>query len=167
MGSGPVTQDWELEVDRETAVSIIPSGQLRRLQRAVDLAMLPPGAAEALARGIGKYDLEDLLLVPASVQPVGPRRRRSYRYAPLCVLGLGEHALGLWAETRPSPGLVTVLPFDAIAAIERRASGRRRTLTVTGSGTSFTLRYDSDGDASADIWTRRLRQRCGMSEVRP
>lgn len=160
MGSGPRTQDWELEVSRDAALRVIPPGQLRRLQRAVDPAMLPPGADEALTRAVGGYELEDLLLVPASVRPVGPRRSHRYRYAPLCVLGIGDRGLGLWAETRPSPGLVTVLPFDAIAAIERDTDGSWRTLTVTGAGTGFTIRYDSDGDASADLWTRRLRLRC-------
>lgn len=160
MGSGPPTQDWELEVDAGTAASIIPSGQLRRLQRAVDPAMLPTGAGEALARGIGHYDLEDVLLVPATVRPVDSRRHRNYRYAPLCVLGIGERGLGLWAGARAAPGLQAVLSFDDIAAIERDADGPRRTLTVSGAGTGLTVRYDADGDASADLWTRSLRLRC-------
>lgn len=160
MGSEPFTQGWEMIVGRDVAASLIPRGQLRRLQRPVDLPVLPDGAYGALTGSVGRHELEDLLLVPAVIQPVGPPWRRRCRYAPLCVLGIGERGLGLWTEACPSPGVQVALSLDAIAAIERQADGRSRRLTVTGAGASLTVRYDADGDASAEIWTRRLRLRC-------
>lgn len=165
MGSEAVPGDWEVVLGRDLAAGLIPRGQLRRMQRPVDPAMLPAGAAEALARGIGRHELEDLLLVPAFVRPTGPPWRRRCRYAPLCVLGLGERGVGLWTGAPEPPDLRIVLPYRDITAIERRAGGRWRRLTVTGTGGGITVRYTADGDASADIWTGRLRRRCGMSEA--
>jgi len=160
MGSEPITQDWELIVRRDLAASLIQRGQLRRLQRPVDLPILPDGAYGALAASVGLQELEDLLVAPAVIQPVGPPWRHRCRYAPLCVLGIGERGLGLWTEAPPSPGVRVVLPLSSIAAIKRQADGRWRRLTVTGAEASLTVRYDADGDASADIWTHRLRLRC-------
>lgn len=159
MGGEPVTQDWELIVGRDLAASLIPHGQLRRLQRPVDLAMLPAGAHGALAASVGSHGLEDLLLVPAVVRPTAPSWRRRCQYAPMCVLGIGERGLGLWADAPPSPGVRVVLPFGGIAGIERHDDGSWRRLTVSGDDVSFSVWYDADGDASADIWTRRLRLR--------
>lgn len=160
MGGDPVTQDWEMIVGRDLAASLIPHGQLRRMQRPVDLTMLPGGVSCALEGSIGRHGLGDLLLVPAVIRPVTPLWRRRCQYAPMCVLGIGERGLGLWADALPSPDVRTVLPFDGIVAIQRRDDGSQRRLTVTGSDVSFSVRYDADGDASADIWTRRLRLRC-------
>lgn len=159
MGREPVTQDWELIVGRDLAASLIPRGQLRRLQRPVEFAMLPDGAYRALAGRVGRHGLGDSLLVPAAIRPV-PSWRRRCRFTAMCVLGIGESGLGLWADALPSPDVRVVLPFDAVAAIERRDEGSRRRLTVTGNGGGFSVCYDADGDASADIWTRRLRLRC-------
>jgi hypothetical protein len=158
MGSEPVTQDWELLVGPDLASSLIPRGQLRRLQRPVDDRMLPDGAYRALAGSVGRPDLEDILLVPAVLRPVGHWWRRRFLYAPLCVLGIGDRGLGFWVEAQ-SADMALSLPFTDIAAIERRAEGHWRRLTVTGRDASFSVWYDTDGDASADIWTRRLRDR--------
>jgi hypothetical protein len=78
----------------------------------------------------------------------------------MCVLSIGERGLGLWTDAPPSPDVRVAMPFDGIAAIERLGDGRWRRLTVTGNDTGFSVTYAADGDASADIWTRRLRLRC-------
>jgi hypothetical protein len=158
MGSALVTQDWELIVSSDLASSLIPHGQLRRLQRPVDERMLPPRAYRALAASIGRQSLEDMLLVPAALRPVGHRWQHRRLYAPLCVLGMGERGLGLWVEA-PSPGVQATLPFTDITAVERHTEGAWRRLTVTGRDTAFSVCYPADGDASADIWTERLRER--------
>lgn len=158
--------DTELVVGRDLAAGLIRPGQLRRTQRPVDAAMLPPGAAEALDRAIGHCELDDLLLVPAHVRPAGPLWHRYRRYAPLCVLGLGEDGAGLWTEgpRAGEPGVRAVLPYPAIAAIARQAGRHWRRLCVTSADSGFTVYYDADGDASVDIWTGRLRRRCGQRE---
>lgn len=159
MWADPVTQDWEMIVGRDLAASLIPRGQLRRMQRPVDVCVLPSGSYRALTETAGRHHLEDLLLVPSVIRPVAPPWRRHCRYTPMCVLGIGARGLALWADALPSPDVQAVLAFDGIAAIERSDDGPWRRLTVTGSEAGFSVWYDADGDASADIWTRRLRLR--------
>ncbi|HEY1699937.1 MAG TPA: hypothetical protein VGG75_09540 [Trebonia sp.] len=164
MGSALVTQDWELIVSSDLASSLIPNGQLRRLQRPVDDRMLSARAYRALADRVGPPDLEDMLLVPAVLRPVGHRWQHRRLYAPLCVLGMGERGLGLWVES-PSPGVQAALPFADITAVERRAEGSWRRLSVTGRDTAFSVWYTADGDPSADIWTERLRGRAASQSA--
>jgi hypothetical protein len=154
MGGETATQDWELIVGRDLASSLIPRGELRRLQRATDLRMVPDDAYHALVCCIGRLELEDILLVPAFIRPVG--RRRRCLYGPMCVAGIGARGLGLWVQAPPSPHVRVVLPFEEVAAVERHAAGSWRDLTVISRDATFWVRYDADGDASANVWISRL-----------
>ena len=88
---------------------------------------LPPGAYQALGAVIGRYGLEDLLIVPATAWSCGRMRRRCL-YTPLCVLGAGDRAAGLWVQALPEPGVRAVIPVGQVAAIE--PAGQSRTLYV-------------------------------------
>lgn len=130
--------------------------------------MVPDGARQALARGVGRQGLEDLLLVPALVRPSGSPWRCRCQYSPPCVLDIGERGLGLWAQALPAPDVRVTLPLGAIAAVERGADGPRRQLIVAGPGGRLSVRYDASGDVPADNWVRRLRRHCaGRPEPLP
>jgi len=158
MGSEPFTRDWDMVVRSDLAPHLLPPGPLRCMQRPVDVAMVPDGARQALARDVGRHGLEDMLVVPALVRP-GPRWRHCL-YSPPCVLGIGERGLGLWVQAPPVPDVRVMLPFGAVAAVERRAEGTRRQLIVAGPGTRLSVLYEASGDSPADTWIRRLRRRC-------
>jgi hypothetical protein len=168
MRDEPVVQDWELLAGSDLAPYLLSTGQLRCAQRPASVGMIPVGALGALARCAGRCGLEDLLLVPGTVRPAGSRWRHRCRYAPLCVLGIGERGLGLWAEAPPAPDVQVVLPFSEVAAVELSACGPYRALTVTGQSGKLSVSFDADGDTAAGTWLRRLRTRCaGQSQALP
>ena len=159
MGREPFIEDWELLVRSDLAPHILSPGQPRWARRPIGERMVPDGARQALAGGIGRHGLEDLLIVPALVRPSGFRWRRRCCYAPLCVLGIGERGLGLWVQA-PPPDVWVMLPFGVIAAVEQQADGPWRKLIVAGLGRKLSVRYHASGDVPVDTWTRRLRRRC-------
>jgi hypothetical protein len=124
---------------------------------------LPAGAQATLADGIGRHGLEDLLIVPPAERTYGWQRRR-WIYAPLCVLGLGERAVALWAQALPAPGLRVLVPLNEIAAIAQQANGTRRRLLITGRASRLPIRYDAVSDILMNDWTHRLREDAGIPE---
>ena len=160
MGRELFIQDWELLVRSDLAPHLIPFGQHQWVHRPADVGMVPDGARQALARAVGRHGLEDLLIVPALVRPSGSRWRRRCRYAPLCVLGIGERGLGLWVQAPPPPEVWVTLPFGSIAVIERQDDGPWRKLIVVGPGRNLSVQYNASGDVPAGTWVRRLRRRC-------
>src|SRR6202044_1123895 len=99
----------ELVLSTGLVFHLIPPGQPGAVRRPPDVSALPPGAGRALGAVIGRYGLEDLLIVPAAAWPAGRRRRRLY--APLCVLGAGDRAAGLWVQALPEPCVQRVIPL--------------------------------------------------------
>jgi hypothetical protein len=156
MGDEPFIQDWDLLVGADLTPHLIPRSRLRHMQRPRDAGAVPDGARQALTDRVGRHGLEDMLLVPATARPAGPRWRPRCRYAPPSVLAIGERALGLWVQAVPSPDVRVALPLGAIAAVEQRADGPWRQLIVTGPDGTLAVQYDAGGDAAAGTWVRRL-----------
>jgi hypothetical protein len=142
----PAIQDLELFVRSNLAPRLVAPGHAPRVQRPAAASMIPGGCLEALTRSVGRCDLEDMLLVSASVRPAGPWWRHRCLYAPLCVLGIGELGLGLWVQALPSPDVRIVLVFDEIGVIEQSAYNPWRELTVTGQDGELSVRYDVGGE---------------------
>ncbi len=149
--------EWEQTLDADLLHHLIPAGQFPGIRRPRDVNELPAGAHAALADGIGRHDLEDLLVVPSAERTYGWQRRRCI-YAPPCVLGLGERAVALWVQALPAPGIRVLVPLSEIAAIAQQANGTRRQLLVTGRTGRLPVRYDAASDIFMDAWTRRLRR---------
>jgi hypothetical protein len=151
-------EEWEQTLGADLLHHLIPAGQFQGMRRPPDVNELPAGAHAALADGIGRHGLEDLLIVPSAERTYGWQRRRCI-YSPPCVLGLGERAVALWVQALPAPGIRALVPLSEIAAIAQRASGTRRQLLVTGCTGRLPVRYDTASDIFMDAWTRRLRRR--------
>lgn len=162
MGGQPLEADWELVVGRDLVAHLLPAGRRCGVRRPADVAWLPDGAYPALVDSVGRVGLEDLLVVPAVACPAKPWRRRCL-YSPLCVMAIGERGVGLWVQALPAPGVRAWVPFEEIAAVERRADGRRGVLVVTGRAATLPVRYDADGQAVVDAWARRLRLRAAAA----
>jgi hypothetical protein len=162
MDSQPVAVDWELIVGRDLIPHLLSAGRPRGVYRPADVTWLPEGAYTAILESIGRVGLEDLLVVPAVAWPAGPRR---CLYSPQCIAAIGERGVGLWAQALPAPGVRVQVPFGEIAAIEHRANGPRRLLVVTGRAVRLAVRYDADGQAVVDAWTRRLRQHAAVASA--
>jgi hypothetical protein len=159
MDSQPGAVDWELIVGRDLIPHLLPAGRPRGVYRPADVTWLPEGAYTAIVESIGRVGLEDLLVVPAVAWPAGSRR---CLYSPQCIAAIGERGVGLWAQALPAPGVRVQVPFGEIAAIEHRANGPRRLFVVTGRAGRLAVRYDADGQAVVDAWTRRLRQHAAV-----
>lgn len=155
MGGQPPETDWELVVGHELAPHLLPAGP-RGVRRPADVGWLPDGAYPAIVDSVGHVSTEDLLVIPAAMWPVEPWRRRRL-YSPQCVMAIGERAVGLWVEALPAPGVRARVPLEEIAAVEQRADGRCGVLVVTGRAATLLARYEADGQAVVDAWTRRLR----------
>ena len=162
MGGQTPETDWELIVRRDLAPHLLPAGRLGGMRRPADAAWLPDGAYLAVVDRVGRVGLEDLLVVPAATWPAGRWRGRCL-YSPLCVLAIGERGVALWVQALPAPSVRAWVPLEEIAAVEQRADGRRGVLAVTGSAATLLVRYHADGQAVADAWTRRLRQRAAAA----
>jgi len=158
-------EEWEQTLDADLLHHLIPAGQLSGVRRPPHLNELPAGAQEALADGIGRHGLEDLLIVPPAERTYGWQRRR-WIYAPSCVLALGERAVALWVQALPTPGIRVLVPLTEIAAITRQAHGTRRQLLVTGRASRLLVRYDAASDILMDAWTHRLRRRTAGEPAR-
>src|ERR1700691_530897 len=74
-------EEWEQTLDADLLHHLIPAGQFPGMRRPSDGDELPAGAQVALADGIGRHGLEDLLIVPPAKiaaiaqQASGTRRR--------------------------------------------------------------------------------------------
>jgi hypothetical protein len=157
MGGQLLEADWELVVGRDLVAHLLPAGRLYGVRRPADVGWLPDGAYPALVDSVGPVGLADLLVVPAIAWPAKPWRRRCL-YSPLCVMAIGERGVGLWVQALPAPGVRARVPLEEITAVEQRADGRRGVLVVTGRPDTLLVRYDADGQAVVDAWTRRLRR---------
>jgi hypothetical protein len=155
MGMRPSTEDWEQLVGSDLAPHLVPAGPPGGVRRPADVNWLPPGAYQALGSVIGRHGLEDLLIVPAAAWLCGGLRRRCL-YAPLCVLGAGERAAGLWVQALPEPGVV---PLSEIAVIGQEADGPQRRLIITGRDSRLLVRCDMAGSMAAGALARRVRRR--------
>jgi len=162
MGGQLLEADWELVIGRDLVAHLLPAGALCGVRRPADLAWLPDGAYPALVDSVGRVGLEDLLVVPAVAWPA-KRWRRRWLYSPPCVVAIGERGVGLWVQALPAPGVRAWVPFEEIAALEQRADVRRGVLVVTGRTDTLVVRYDADGQAVIDAWTRRLRLRAATA----
>ncbi len=158
MGGEPSMEEWEQTFGADLLRHLIPAGLSSRVRAPADVNDLPAGAQADLSASIGRYGLEDLLMVPAAAQTNGWLRRRC-QYTPPCVLGVGERAAALWVQAPPAPGIRALVPLGEIATIARLASGTRRQLLVTGQTGRLPVRYDVAGDALIDTVIRRLRRR--------
>lgn len=158
MGKQPPPEDWEQVIGSDLVPHLVPAGQHGGMRRPADVAALPPGAHQDLAAAIGRHGLEDLLIVPAAAWPCGGVRRRCL-YTPLCVLGAGDRAAGLWVQSLPEPGIRAVVPYSEIAAVEQETDGPQRRLIITGRVTRLLVRYYVAGGMPAGTLTSRLRHR--------
>jgi hypothetical protein len=158
MGMRPSTEDWEQLVGSDLVPHLVPAGQPGGVRRPADVSWLPPGAHQALGTVIGRHGLEDLLIVPAAAWPCGGLRRRCL-YAPLCVLGAGERAAGLWVQALPEPGIRAMVPLSEIAVIGQEADGPQRRLIITGRDSRLLVRCDAAGSMAAGALARRVRRR--------
>jgi hypothetical protein len=162
MDKEPGAADWEQIVGRDLIPLLLPEGQRHGAYRPADVVWLPDGALGALVEAVGRIGLEDLLVVPALVWPIGWWRRSRCLYAPRCVVGIGEHGVALWARALPVPGIRAQVPFGEIAAVEQHGDGLRRVLVVTGQAVRLLVRYDPEGHDAVTAWTRRLRLRASQ-----
>ena len=162
MGGQPLEADWELVVARDLVPHLLPAGRLCGVRRPADVGWLPDGAYPALADSVGRVGPEDLLVVPATAWPA-ERWRRRWLYSPLCVMAIGEHGVGLWAQALPAPGVRARVRFEEVTAVEQRADGQRGALVVTGRADTLVVHYDADGQAVVDAWARRLRLRAAAA----
>src|SRR5512147_2419419 len=93
---------WEIDCG-EPGASSSPRGIYdifpRTPRRAEDL---PGGALEALNKGCSLEGLDQLFVIPRAVRSTGHGDQRVI--SPLCVLGIGTRAVGLWTE-EPEPGM--------------------------------------------------------------
>ena len=158
-------EEWEQTLDADLLHHLTPARRLPGLRRPLGVNELPAGAQAALADGIGRHGLEDLLIVPPAERTYGWQRRRCI-YAPPCVLGLGERAVALWVQALPAPGIRVLVPLSEIAAIAQQAHGTRRQLLVTGRAGRLPVRYDAASDMFMDAWTHRLRGRTAGEPAR-
>jgi hypothetical protein len=156
-------EEWEQTLDADLLHHLIPAGPPPGMRRPSDLNELPAGAQAALADGIGRHGLEDLLIVPPAERTYGWQRRRRI-YTPQCVLGLGERAVALWVRALPAPGIRVLVSLDEIAAVAQQANGTRRRLLITGRTSRLPIRYDAASDSLMNAWTRRLREDTGIPE---
>lgn len=164
MGTWPLLEDWEHVLGADLMPFLIPSGRPRGARRPADVSWLPPGAHQALGEAIGHHGLEDLLIVPAAAWWWGGPRGRCL-YTPLCVLGAGNTAAGLWVQALPEPGVRVVVPFTEVAVIGQDATGPQRRLVITGQHGRLLVRYDAAGGMPADVLARRIRRRVAGDRV--
>ena len=155
---GPSIEEWEQAFGADLRPHLISAGLPDAPMPPSGLDRLPPGARAALNEGIGRYGLEDLLILPCAARHASLLRRR-FVYTPLCVLGVGERAVALWVQAPPEPGIRVMVPFGEIAAIRRHTRGTVRQLLVTGPAGRLPVRYDVAGDAGMNALIRRLRRR--------
>jgi hypothetical protein len=158
MDAEPSMEEWEQTFGADLRPHLIPAGQPGTPWPPSGLSDLPPGACAALSDGVGRYGLEDLLILPCAARNDDWLRRRCV-YTPLCVLGVGERAVALWVQALPVPGIRAMVPLGEIAAISRHTRGTTRQLLVTGSAGRLPVRYDVSGDAVMNTLIRRLRRR--------
>jgi hypothetical protein len=158
MGGEPSMEEWEQTLGADLRPHLVPAGQLSTPWPPSNVNHLPPGAHADLSAGIGRYGLEDLLIMPSAARSYRWLRRR-FIYTPLCVLGVGERAVALWVQAPPEPGIRAMVPLGEIAAISRQTRGTLRQLLVTGPAGRLPVRYDMAGDAVMDALIRRLRRR--------
>jgi hypothetical protein len=158
MGSEPSAEEWEQTFGADLLPHLVPAGQPRGVWQPPDEAWLPAGAQVALTDSIGRHGLDDLLVIPGVARAYGRLRRRCL-YTPLCILGVGDRAVALWAQTLPAPGIRAVVPLSEIAAIATQTHGERRQLLITGCTSRLPARYDAAGDVLVDALVRRLRRR--------
>lgn len=158
MGSEPPAEGWEQIFGADLLPHLVPAGQTRTARQPLDVTLLPVGAHAALAGGIGRHGLEDLLVLPGAAQAYG-RLRRCCLYTPLRVLGAGDRAVALWVLAPPVPGIRASVPFSEIAAIAWEADGTRKQLLITGRAGRLPVRYDAASDVVMDGLIRRLRRR--------
>jgi len=158
MGGEPLMEEWEQTFGADLRPHLIPPGQPGALRRPSGVTQLPPGADTGLSAAIGRYGLEDLLLVPGAARSCGWLRHR-FVYTPPCVLGAGDRAVALWVQAPPEPGIRAVVPLGEIAAIALHTHGASRQLLVTGSAGRLPVRYDVADDPVMDGLIIRLRRR--------
>jgi len=158
MGMRLLPEDWELVTGSDLMPFLVPAGQPGGARRPADVTWLPPGAHQALGGVIGRHGLEDLLIVPAAAWWCGGPYGRCL-YTPLCVLGAGDQAAGLWVQALPEPGVRAVLPFSDVAVIGQETDGPQRRLIITGRGGRLLVRHDPAGSMPADALARRIRRR--------
>ena len=158
MGSEPPAEEWEQTFGADLLPHLVPAGQPSAARQPLDVTLLPVGAHAALAGGIGRHRLEDLLVLPGAAQAYGRMRRRCL-YTPLRVLGVGDRAVALWVQAPPVPGIRASVPFGEIAAIAWEANGTRKQVLITGRTGRLPVRYDAASDVVMDALIRRLRRR--------
>lgn len=157
MGSQGWVADWEQIVERDLARHLAPAGESRHAYRPAGLTGVPDGAHAALSRSAGRIDPGGMLVIPAAVRPWRGWRRHSL-YTPASVAGIGEHAVGLWVQALPAPGVRVRIPFRDIAAVQDQAGGSSRVIAVIGVPGRLQARCPDEGRAGADGWIRLLRQ---------
>lgn len=114
MGSEPPAEEWEQTFGADLVPHLVPTGQPSTARQPLDVSLLPVGAHAALAGGIGRHGLEDLLVLPGDAQAYGRLRRRCL-YTPLRVLGVGDRTVALWVQAPAVPGIRASVPFSEIA----------------------------------------------------
>ena len=158
MGSEPPAEEWEQTFGADLLPHLVPAGQPSTARQPLDVTLLPVGAHAALADGIGRHGLEDLLVLPGAAQAYG-RLRRHCLYTPLRILGVGDRGAALWVQAPPVPGIRASVPFSEIAAIAWEANGTRKQLLITGRTGRLPVRYDAASDVVMDALIRSLRRR--------
>ncbi len=158
MGGEPPMEEWEQTFGTDLRPHLVPAGQPDAIRRPAGVNQLPPGAVAALDAAIGRYSLQDLLIVPGAARSCGWLRHR-FVYTPPCVLGVGERAVALWVQALPAPGIRAMVPLGEIAAITLHVHGTRRHLLVTGSAGRLPVRYDVADDPVMEALIIGLRRR--------
>jgi hypothetical protein len=156
--SEPWAADWEQIVGCDLVPYLIPAGPSQWARRPISVTSVPDGAHVALSDGVGHVGPGGLLVVPAAAWRWQGWPRRSL-YSPLSVVGIGEHGVGLWVRTLPTPDVRVRMPFSDIAGVEHHSDGPWWVIGVTGMAGRLLVRYREDGQTGADQWIRCLRLR--------
>jgi hypothetical protein len=106
----------------------------------LDRDEFPAGAAEALERACGAWQLDQLLVIPRGARRIAGRGDRWF-VTPPQVLAIGDMGAGLWVDAPPGASVRACLGADRLAAIDHVQSLRHARLTFVGDGCAFAVRY--------------------------
>jgi hypothetical protein len=106
----------------------------------LDRDEVPAGAAEALERACGAWQLHQLLVIPRGVRRIVGRGDRWF-VTPPQVLAITDAGAGLFVDAPPGASVRACLRADRLAAIDHVQSLRHARLTFVGDGRAFTVRY--------------------------
>ena len=121
---------------------------------------IPAGAGNALEKACGIRALDQIFIIPWAVRSPGWPAPKVI--SPNSVLGLGDHAVGLWTE-KPDPGVKVVIALERVSAIEDVAILLYGRLSFVPFGDRLTIRYNTVARREMEPALLALRKRLAGS----